>query len=102
MHRVVKKRLVKRIATERVDILYHLAWRMVLTEDYELANRYVELILKIAKKHKIRLPRQLKYNICKKCHTFLIPGKNAQVRLKKGKIIIKCENCGSYKRYPIK
>ncbi|NPA74943.1 MAG: RNAase P [Euryarchaeota archaeon] len=68
--------------------------------DFHKANRYAALILKISRKYNIRLNRERKMRICKKCGAFLYPGKTATVRLKRGKLIIKCHNCGSYKRYP--
>ena len=100
VNRGERKRKAKRIAAERIDILYRLAEERAMNGDFDLAARYVELILKLSRKHNIRLSREKKYHVCKKCNSFLIPGKNATVRLKKGKVVIKCHMCGSYKRYP--
>ncbi len=97
-----KKRYAKKIAKERIDILFTLADKATKNNDFELARRYVELILKISRKYKVRLKKEQKYMICKKCHTYLLPGKTAKVRLKRGKVVVKCERCGNYKRYPIK
>ena len=102
MKRSDKKKLARRIAKERIRILFSLAESYANKGDLELSSRYVELILKIARKYNIRLPREMKYRICKKCNCFIIPGKNATVRLKKGKVVIKCLECGRYKRYPYK
>ena len=59
----------------------------------------MEHMLNLSTKYNVRLPRDMKRYICKDCHTFLLPGKTAQVRVKKGKIVIKCLHCGNYKRY---
>ncbi len=102
MKRSDKKKLVRRIAKERIKTLFSLAESYANMGDFELSSRYVELILRIARKYNIRLPKEMKYRICKKCNCFIIPGKNATVRLKKGKVIIKCLDCDHYKRYPYK
>jgi len=100
VRRTEKKRMAKKIARERIEILFDLAREKTREGDYDLSRRYVKLIFKIARKYNIRLPREKKYHMCKHCHTFLLPGKTAQVRLKKGKVVIKCLHCGEYKRYP--
>lgn len=94
-----RKKKARRIAWERIQILFTLALEEVKKGNVTRANRYIEHILKLSKKYNIRLPREMKMYICKKCQSFLIPGRTSQVRLKKGKIVIKCLNCGSYKRY---
>ncbi len=101
MRRVEKKRKNKKIARERIDLLFALADEMAKRGDVDLSTRYVELIFKISRKYNVRLGREKKMRMCKNCHSFLIPGKNAQVRLKKGRVVIKCKVCGTYKRYPI-
>ncbi len=87
---------------ERIEILFNMAYTKAIRGDEETAKRYAELILKLSEKYNYRIPQYMKRFICKKCHTFLIPGKTSQVRLKKGKIVIKCLKCGNYKRYPYK
>lgn len=94
-----RKKYMQRIARERINILYELAQNEAMNGEEKLARRYVEHILNLSRKYNVRLPREMKMRICKKCHTFLIPGKTAQVRLKKGKVVIKCLKCGAYKRY---
>lgn len=94
-----RKKYAQRIARERIKILFSLAQERSLEGDEELARRYVEHMVNLSKKYNVRIPRDMKRMYCKKCHTFLLPGKTAQVRLKKGKVVIKCLRCGAYKRY---
>ncbi len=94
-----RKKYMRRIARERIEILYDLALREARGGDEELSRRYVEHILNLSRKYNVRLPREMKRSICKECHTILIPGRTAQVRLKKGKVVVKCLRCGNYKRY---
>ncbi|AIU68851.1 ribonuclease P [Thermococcus eurythermalis] len=97
-----EQREKRRIAKERVETLFTLAER-VFPYSPELANRYVEIALAVQQKAKIRLPRKWKRRYCKRCHSFLVPGKNARVRLRSRPyphVVIKCLNCGHIMRYP--
>ncbi len=87
---------------ERIKILLQLADQRMRENEEDLAKRYVNLALLISKKYNVRIPRDMKYRICKKCKLFIVPGKNARVRLKKGKVVITCLNCGYKKRYKYK
>ncbi len=93
------KRRESRIARERVFYLIKRAeeWKNI---DYELARRYVELAKKIAMRYRVRIPRELKATYCKKC---LYPYKAGRfrVRVKKGRVVITCLNCGFERRIPI-
>lgn len=97
-----EQREKKRIALERIDILFSLAER-VFPYDKDLANRYVEIALAVQQKAKVRMPRKWKRRYCKRCHSFLVPGVNAQVRLRQKRmphVVIKCLECGHIMRYP--
>ncbi len=94
-----RKKYMQKIARERIKILYELAMEKAIEGEEDLARRYVDHIVNLSTKYNVRIPRDMKRNFCKRCHTFLIPGKTAQVRLKKGKVVIKCLRCGTYKRY---
>ncbi|WP_457754463.1 ribonuclease P protein component 4 [Thermococcus sp.] len=97
-----EQREKRKIAIERINILFTLAER-VFPYDRELANRYVEIALAVQQKAKVRMPRKWKRRYCKKCHSFLVPGVNAQVRLRQKRmphVVIKCLECGHIMRYP--
>ncbi len=94
-----EQREKRRIAVERIDTLFTLAER-VFPYDRELANRYVSIALAVQQKARIRMPRRWKRRYCKKCHSFLVPGVNARVRLRDGHVVIKCLECGYIMRYP--
>lgn len=97
-----EKKEKKKIAIERIDTLFTLAER-VARYSPDLAKRYVELALEIQKKAKVKIPRKWKRRYCKRCHTFLIPGVNARVRLRTKRmphVVITCLECGYIMRYP--
>ena len=90
----------KRIALQRIHILFKQAERRAFENRMELANRYVWLARKIAMRYLVRMPRQYKRRFCKHCLSYLLPGKNCRVRLKKSKVVVTCFNCGKIMRYP--
>ncbi len=94
-----EQREKRKIARERIDVLFTLAER-VFPYEPKLADRYVEVALAIQRKAKIRMPRKWKRHYCKRCHSFLVPGVTARVRLRDGHIVTKCLKCGHIMRYP--
>ncbi len=86
------------IAKERMDKLL----RLGKISDSEKSKRYLELAFKIGMRYNIRIPKEEKRRICKKCLSFLIPEKTSVIRVnpKQQAVIITCKNCGSIKRFP--
>jgi len=64
----------------------------------KIAKKYVALARKLAKRNNISL-KKYRRKFCKKCDTYFVPGKNCKIRLSKGKLSIKCLECGHYARY---
>ncbi len=100
------KRLIKDLAFQRINWLFRLALDLVRKNEIDLARRYVEIIFAISRKANIRLPWSIKHRICRNCHTPLLPGVNASIRLlsdgKTSRIVIRCKHCGWIHRYPYK
>ncbi len=99
-----QKDMIKDIAIQRIEKLFELAEK-VSQKDEKLANRYVELAYNIALRTRIRLPKKFKYRICRKCRSYLIPGKTLSIRLKPKRephIVLKCLICGYTRRIPYK
>ncbi|NPA47214.1 MAG: ribonuclease P protein component 4 [Thermococci archaeon] len=89
----------KRIAIERIDTLFELAFR-VFPYDKALARRYVELALAVQRKAKVRMPKRWKRAYCRRCHSPLVPGVSARVRLRDGHVVTTCLECGNVRRHP--
>ncbi len=98
MRRIKKER--KRIAFQRICWLFKQAERRAFENRMELASRYIYLARKISMRYLVRIPKKFKRRFCKHCYSYLIPGKNCRVRLKKHKIVITCLNCKNIMRYP--
>jgi len=94
----------KRIALKRVHILFGLA-KEVIREDPELAQRYVQIARKIAMRTQLRLPKEYRRLICRKCKSFILPGVNCRIRIQQRRephMVITCLNCGGHTRIPLK
>ena len=94
----------KRIALERIFILFHMA-KEVFSEEPELAQYYVNLAKKIGMRYKVKLPIELRRMSCKHCKSFIFPGINCRVRLQQRRephVVITCFNCGGFMRIPLR
>lgn len=101
-----KKGVVKDLARQRIRWLFNLAVEETRKGNYERVRRYTELIMKIAEKGNVKIPRIIKRSICLNCGVVLIPGITLSIRLRgEGKgshIVARCMLCGWIKRYYIK
>jgi len=89
------------IAKERILRLFNLAGE-IFKEDRKLADRYVQLALKISMKYKVAIPSKLKRQFCKNCNCYLVPSVNCRVRVSKGKLIYYCQACRHFMRFSYK
>lgn len=92
----------RRIARERIQILFEEAEKAAKEDKFDFANRYVELARKIGMRYNVRIPRELKRKFCKYCHAYLYPGKTCRVRIDSEKKIVKvkCFSCNKTIHYP--
>jgi len=88
------------VARERIERLFELADE-VHDENPERAARYVERAREIATSNRVRLPSHLKRRFCDGCGAYLVPGKNARVRLRSEDehVVVRCKDCGATERY---
>jgi len=101
MRRGRKPEWQRRIAKERIRILFELAEKEFKAHP-ERSRRYIQLARKIGLRYNVRLSKELKRKFCKNCNSLLIPGFSSRVRIKsKEKIVeVECLNCGKIYRYP--
>lgn len=90
----------KELAIERVNKLFQEA-KEAAVESPKLAKRYVEIARKICGKARTGMPRRYKRAFCKRCNSYLIPGKNCRVRMKKKLLIVNCGVCKKVTRIGI-
>lgn len=96
-----KKAMRRRIAGERIRLLLDMAEEQSLAGDMELANRYARLARKIGMRYKVKMPSGFNLGFCKKCQSFLMPPRDARIRITGGRLTRQCLKCGSYYRMPI-
>jgi ribonuclease P protein subunit RPR2 len=87
------------LAAERIDLLFEHAKRAASAGDFERSREYVRLARRIAERNRCGLPRELTRFSCERCDVALRPGVNARVRLRSGRVVIRCD-CGATHRYP--
>jgi ribonuclease P protein subunit RPR2 len=90
-----------RIAKERIRVLFEKA-EEEFSRKPQLSHRWVRMAMKIATRYNIRLPKEFRRRTCRKCLSFLVPGKNCRVRTnpRQRALVIKCLECGSISRFP--
>ena len=87
------------IPAERIDRLKTLARDAVREGNEDRAREYVRLARRIAERNHLTLPRSLRRFTCDACDAYLVPGRNARVRLQRGHVVVRCD-CGATARYP--
>jgi ribonuclease P protein subunit RPR2 len=85
-------------AKERVAILFGHAAE-VFDEYPEIARRNIISARKMAMRYRIHLTKAQKMSFCKECNAYLKNGINSTVRLRHGKIVLKCKECGFVRRF---
>lgn len=65
----------------------------------ERARRYVRMVLDLMKKHKAKLPRELRNSFCRKCGLLWIPGETVTITYDKKNACLRVRcSCGYAKR----
>lgn len=98
------KKSHKDLAMQRIEILMRNALETAKS-DPELAEKQANLIKRISTKFRVRLPYEIRQLFCKKCKTFIVPGKTARVRVGRANakaVRITCLKCGHVYRKIIK
>ena len=65
------------------------------------AHRCVDLAWKIGLRYNIRLGQMARDKFCRRCRSYLVPGRNVRVRLARGRVIRTCLECGHIRRTPV-
>ncbi len=88
------KALFRKIAGERVVILDSLSLRFS-GSDPALSKYYTRLMQRIAEHYKVDMPKH-EVPVCKRCHSRMVPGISAEVRLSSSNryVVYTCSSCG--------
>lgn len=91
----------KKIALQKASVLIDAA----LSSQSLFADDYIKTAKKIISKYKLKMPFEYRILFCKNCKKFIIPGKDARIRIGRSKIKalrITCKKCGYTYRKIIK
>jgi len=100
--RIAKKLKAKKEAKQLIPKLLKKAKLAYKKGAKQRSKTYSKKIRYLYMKHKLKLPKSLKRQLCKHCHSILIPSINCRIRTKQGKLIIYCQDCKHYTRLPFK
>ncbi len=92
----------RRIALERMEVLFGLAEKEALQGHATRARRYVDLARRLGMRYNVRVPPEFKRRFCKDCLAYLVPSVNARVRVGRGRVVITCLGCGAIQRLPFR
>ena len=92
----------KKIASERIKILFGLAEKEAKEGNTKLADGFVEKARRIAMKHTIRLGKEYRSRYCRHCHAYLLSGKTSRTRInsKEKRVEVECNRCKGRNYYP--
>ena len=66
----------------------------------EQRSRFAVHLVKVSRRHRIRLPSEVREIFCRTCNTLLRYGDNASIRFRNGQKIQTCFSCNSIRRIP--
>lgn len=100
MARRRQKGLERRIARERIAILFGLAEEEARRGNQGRADRYAQLARRIGMRYNVSLPRPFRRFVCRGCGAYLAPGRASRVRVRRARVVVTCHRCGWVHRYP--
>ncbi|MFH1393660.1 MAG: hypothetical protein ABII71_00940 [Candidatus Micrarchaeota archaeon] len=93
------KKIIKSSVRDSIKKLITEAGNAYKAGKKDRSKRYVQMAMDLVKKHKARLPSELRNSFCRKCRLMWYPGKTATISFDKKNncLRVKCQ-CGHSKR----
>ena len=92
---------MSQIARERIEILFEKASERCSEDRQDLADRYVELALRIGERAQISIPKKYRLKFCSNCNSYLCAGE-ARIRKKESSVNVTCPSCGEVQRHGLR
>jgi ribonuclease P protein subunit RPR2 len=94
-----RKKLINSSVRSSIEQLLEQSRKAYSAGNAARSKRYVKMAFELLKKHRIRLPKELKNSFCRKCHAIWIPEKTVSVYYdrKTDALRVRC-GCGFSKR----
>ena len=103
----MRKKLARKLKAkkEAIEIIPELLKKS--KESYKKGNRRLSKVQSkkikyLSMKYKLKLPKELKRQLCRHCGSVLIPSVNCRVRTNKGKLVYSCMECKRFTRMPLR
>ncbi len=92
----------RKIAAERISILFKLADEAAICKNLKDADHYINEARKIAMKFNMRIPKGYRGRFCKYCYRYLLPSTTSRVRInsQQHRVEVKCLECNRVIFYP--
>ncbi|NYZ73514.1 hypothetical protein H0O00_00050 [Candidatus Micrarchaeota archaeon] len=74
-----RKAIIKSSVRSSIEKLISQARKAYTSDNPERSKRYIRMAFDLLKKHKTKLPEELRNSFCRKCHLVWIPDKTATV-----------------------
>jgi len=100
-----RKTLREKLAYEILTATLNKAIDEAVSGNLSRAEELGKAARRIAMMFNIRIPKKYKLFFCRKCKSFIFPGKTARIRFRRNRfphISITCLKCHGIKRIPIK
>lgn len=94
-----RRNIIKSSVRSSINKLLDSAWRAYRAGKKDRSRRYVDMAFDLVRKHKVKMPSELRNSFCRKCHLVWIPGESVSVAYdrKSNCLRVTCE-CGHSKR----
>lgn len=94
-----RKAIIKSSVRSSIEKLIGQARKAYSSDKPERSRRYIQMAFDLLKKHKTKLPEELRNSFCRKCHLVWIPEKTIRVAYdrKNNCLRVHCK-CGFSKR----
>jgi ribonuclease P protein subunit RPR2 len=91
-----------RVARERISDLFGLAEQEARLGRGALSDRYVRLARRIGTRYNVRLLVEYRDLYCRGCSSYWVEGRTLRTRLREGRRVQTCLQCGRVRRVPIR
>jgi ribonuclease P protein subunit RPR2 len=94
-----RKKIIKSSVRSSIEKLLDTARKSFDSGNEKRSERYVVMAFDLLKKHKIKLPKELRNSFCRKCMAIWVPGRTVTVSYDKKRDYLKVTcRCGFSKR----
>jgi ribonuclease P protein subunit RPR2 len=92
---------MRRLARERMDVLFQEAGERARKGQAHLADRYCLMARRLSMRYNVPLGPRHRRSYCRRCGAYLLPGRSCTVRLRRGSLNIRCARCSCTMRFPL-